>query len=114
MASHWGSYQHPQLELLLADSDENQERVSSLKMLDKLKEDTISEAVLGQDLTNRLCRNLIRKHARLQAVKPVMWGGRTPTAAGIEKLATACMDEWTRALTQMLRHWEAPPSTTGR
>lgn len=59
-------------------------------------------------------RGLIAKHARLLAVKPAMWGGRTPTAAGVEKLATACVGEWTRALDQMLRQWTSPPSIAGR
>ncbi|MCJ1314920.1 hypothetical protein MMC15_000234 [Xylographa vitiligo] len=58
--------------------------------------------------------NLIPKHARQLAVKPQMWGGRTPTAAGVEQLAAACIAEWTRALTQLLRHWDSPPTTTGR
>ncbi|KAG7008503.1 hypothetical protein G7Y79_00005g016440 [Physcia stellaris] len=58
-------------------------------------------------------KGLIAKHARLLAVKPTMWGGRTPTAAGVEKLATACINEWTRALDQMLRNWSTA-STSGR
>lgn len=52
---------------------------------------------------------LIAKHARTLATKPAMWGGRTPTAAGVEKLASACVAEWTRALDQMLRNWTSPP-----
>ena len=52
---------------------------------------------------------LIAKHARTLAAKPAMWGGRTPTAAGVEKLAIACVAEWTRALDQMLRNWTSPP-----
>lgn len=52
---------------------------------------------------------LIAKHARTLAAKPAMWGGRTPTAAGVEKLAIACVAEWTRALDQMLRNWASPP-----
>lgn len=59
-------------------------------------------------------RGLIPTHARQLAVKPAMWGGRTPTAAGVEKLATACVAEWTRALDQLLRNWTTPPSLTGR
>ncbi|MCJ1396347.1 hypothetical protein MMC18_009237 [Xylographa bjoerkii] len=59
-------------------------------------------------------QNLIPKHARQLAVKPQMWGGRTPTAAGVEQLAAACVAEWTRALNQLLRHWDSPPTTTGR
>ncbi|KAL8790414.1 MAG: hypothetical protein Q9195_006371 [Heterodermia aff. obscurata] len=65
-------------------------------------------------LTKIKNQNLITKHARLLARKPTMWGGQTPTAAGVEKLATACIKEWTRALEQMLRNWSTPPSTTGR
>ncbi|MCJ1481110.1 hypothetical protein MMC06_001266 [Schaereria dolodes] len=65
-------------------------------------------------LTKIQCEKLIVKHARQLAVKPAMWGGRTPTAAGVEQLATACVTEWTRALTQLLRHWDSPPTLTGR
>ena len=56
---------------------------------------------------------LIEKHARRLARKPTMWGGQTPTAANATILATACMEEWTRALTQLLRHWESPPIVSG-
>ncbi|MCJ1278852.1 hypothetical protein MMC21_006671 [Puttea exsequens] len=56
--------------------------------------------------------SLIRKHARTMAAKPSMWGGRNPTAANVEKLATACQAEWTRALEQMLRQWATPPKRT--
>ena len=55
-------------------------------------------------------RNLVAKHARQQAAKPVMWGGKTPSAGQVEQLANACASEWTRALHQLLRHWEAPPT----
>ena len=64
-------------------------------------------------LTENLHRNLIRKHARLLAVKPTMWGGRNPSPSGVDKLSTACEQEWTRALTQMLRQWGTPPSKSG-
>ncbi|KIV91076.1 hypothetical protein PV10_05659 [Exophiala mesophila] len=57
--------------------------------------------------------NLIKKHARALASKASTWGGRRPTAAEFEKLVNACVVEWSRALRQMLRHWEKPPSTTG-
>ncbi|KAL2007377.1 hypothetical protein VTN00DRAFT_8815 [Thermoascus crustaceus] len=57
---------------------------------------------------------LIPKHARALAARPAMWGGRTPSAANIDQLADACIAEWTRALHQMLRHWDVPPTTTGR
>ncbi|MCJ1364540.1 hypothetical protein MMC16_003651 [Acarospora aff. strigata] len=64
-------------------------------------------------LTKIQTENLIVKHARLLAAKPAMWGGQIPTAAGTEQLAAACISEWSRALGQMLRHWDTPPSTTG-
>lgn len=59
-------------------------------------------------------RGLIKKHARLLAAKPAMWGGRSPSSSQVEKLTTACQTEWTRALEQMLRQWATPPSTSGR
>ncbi|KAI9697399.1 MAG: hypothetical protein M1836_004677 [Candelina mexicana] len=57
---------------------------------------------------------LITKHARSQAALPKQWGGRKATSAGINQLADAFIAEWTWALGQMLRHWESPPTTTGR
>ena len=63
---------------------------------------------------NMPLRGLIARHARALATKPAMWGNRAPTAAGVQQLANACIAEWTRAVRQMLRHWDAPPSTTGR
>lgn len=65
-------------------------------------------------LTPIIHRSLIKKHARQLAAKPTMWGGRNPTSANVEKLANACIDEWTRALSQMLRQWDSPPSTSGQ
>ncbi|KAI9809340.1 MAG: hypothetical protein M1825_002632 [Sarcosagium campestre] len=59
-------------------------------------------------------QHLIQKHASLMAQKPSMWGNRTPTAAGVAQLARTFVVEWNSALTQMLRHWESPPVTTGR
>ncbi|KAL8651149.1 MAG: hypothetical protein Q9210_003417 [Variospora velana] len=52
-------------------------------------------------------RSLIPHHARLLAAKPAMWGGKKPSAADVQKLATMCTNEWTRALTTLLRHWDA-------
>jgi len=74
----------------------------------------IPRHILASLLTTTFHRSLIRKHARTMAAKPAMWGGRNPTAANVEKLATACQTEWTRALEQMLRQWATPPSTSGR
>ncbi|KAI9837204.1 MAG: hypothetical protein M1837_003083 [Sclerophora amabilis] len=56
---------------------------------------------------------LIVKHATSMAQQPSMWGNRTPTPVGISQLANAFVSEWTRALRQMLRHWEAAPSAMG-
>ena len=39
-----------------------------------------------------------------------MWGGKTPSSGQIEQLAAACNSEWTRALHQLLRHWETAPT----
>ncbi|KAI4092413.1 MAG: hypothetical protein LQ344_003478 [Seirophora lacunosa] len=50
---------------------------------------------------------LIPRHARLLAAKPAMWGGKKPSAADVEKLATVCADAWTRALMTLLRNWDA-------
>ncbi|KAH0846632.1 hypothetical protein AYO21_11457 [Fonsecaea monophora] len=57
--------------------------------------------------------NLIAKHARALASKASTWGGRRPTKEEFERLVNACVAEWTRALRQMLKHWDKPPSTTG-
>ncbi|KAI4123766.1 MAG: hypothetical protein LQ338_005115 [Usnochroma carphineum] len=51
-------------------------------------------------------QSLIPRHARLLAAKPAMWGGKAPSAADVEQLAAACTNEWTRALTTLLRHWD--------
>jgi len=57
--------------------------------------------------------NLVAKHARALASKASTWGGRRPTKDEFERLVAACVAEWTRALRQMLKHWDKPPSTTG-
>ncbi|KAI9805009.1 MAG: hypothetical protein M1833_006312 [Piccolia ochrophora] len=59
-------------------------------------------------------KQLIKKHANIMAQKPSMWGNRTPTAAGVAQLSSNFVNEWTYAVGQMLRHWDSPPSTTGR
>ena len=56
-------------------------------------------------------RSLIKKHARQLAAKPAMWGGKSPTPGGIDKLATACVSEWTRAIENMLKQWTSPPKS---
>jgi hypothetical protein len=59
-------------------------------------------------------RQLIPKHARELAVKPEMWGGYQPSDENLQQLADACIEQWTRALRHMLRHWETPPTVTGQ
>ncbi|KAL8802382.1 MAG: hypothetical protein Q9182_003872 [Xanthomendoza sp. 2 TL-2023] len=49
---------------------------------------------------------MIAAHARALAAKPVMWGGRKPSGAEVQKLAAACEGEWTRVVGLLLRHWE--------
>jgi len=52
---------------------------------------------------------LIPYYARYQASLPTMWGGRVPTAEGVDQLAGAFTAEWNWAINQMLRHWDQPP-----
>ncbi|KAJ9257853.1 hypothetical protein C8Q69DRAFT_508433 [Paecilomyces variotii] len=59
-------------------------------------------------------KQLIPKHARILAAKPAMWGDKQPTPELIEWLSNECIKEWTAAVQLMLRHWETPPTTTGR
>ncbi|KAL1970253.1 hypothetical protein VTN77DRAFT_5413 [Rasamsonia byssochlamydoides] len=58
--------------------------------------------------------NLIPKHARELAARPQMWGGIQPSPEHVNQLANACIEEWTRALRHMLRHWDAPPTVDGK
>ncbi|KAL2394488.1 hypothetical protein ABEF93_000117 [Exophiala dermatitidis] len=50
--------------------------------------------------------NLVVKHARALASKSSTWGGRRPTQAEFDRLVNTCAAEWTRAVRQMLRHWD--------
>ncbi|KAI9675286.1 MAG: hypothetical protein M1817_001188 [Caeruleum heppii] len=65
-------------------------------------------------LTKINAEGLIQKHAHLQARQPGMWGNRSPNAAQVSQLAATLINEWQRALRQLLRNWETAPSTTGR
>ncbi|CZR51700.1 uncharacterized protein PAC_01577 [Phialocephala subalpina] len=56
---------------------------------------------------------MIETYAASEAAKPDMWGGRIPEAEEAEQLAACFAYEWNRALEQMLRHWDTPPTTTG-
>lgn len=53
--------------------------------------------------------NLIPSHAHATAMKPQMWGGRVPDAQSAAQLTAVLIQEWTRAVDQMLRHWSSPP-----
>ncbi|KAK3052118.1 hypothetical protein LTR09_006710 [Extremus antarcticus] len=53
---------------------------------------------------------LIQTFARVQASRPEMWGGRNPPAEAVQQLTDAFCEEWTSALAQLLRYWEAPPT----
>ncbi|KAL5377514.1 hypothetical protein DPSP01_009705 [Paraphaeosphaeria sporulosa] len=52
---------------------------------------------------------LIPYYAHYQASQPTMWGGQTPSSAGIAQLTNAFVSEWHGAVQQMLAHWEQPP-----
>ncbi|KAL1987123.1 hypothetical protein VTN96DRAFT_4729 [Rasamsonia emersonii] len=58
--------------------------------------------------------NLIPKHARALASRPEMWGAIQPSPQHVDQLANEWIQEWTRALHHMLRHWDTPPTVTGR
>ncbi|KZF20795.1 hypothetical protein L228DRAFT_284725 [Xylona heveae TC161] len=57
---------------------------------------------------------LITKHAHSLASRPTMWGNTTPSPANVRQLAREFINEWTWAISQMLRHWETPPTVTGQ
>lgn len=61
--------------------------------------------VLAKIHTDRL----ITTYARAQASRPEMWGGRIPLADSVEQLAEAFVKEWSAALAQLLKYWEAAP-----
>lgn len=61
--------------------------------------------VLAKTHTDRL----IPTYARSQAAKPEMWGGRMPSEESVTKLAEVFIQEWQRALGELLRYWEIPP-----
>ncbi|KAH8684811.1 hypothetical protein BGZ60DRAFT_366248 [Tricladium varicosporioides] len=57
--------------------------------------------------------SMVNSYASVEAAKPEMWGGRTPDAEEARQLAECFAWEWNEAVSQMLRHWESPPTTTG-
>lgn len=60
-------------------------------------------------LTKTHTDRFIPVYARAQAARPEMWGGRVPRAEAVTQLAEAFVQEWSTALAQLLRYWEAPP-----
>ncbi|KAI4126657.1 MAG: hypothetical protein LQ347_004884 [Umbilicaria vellea] len=92
----------------------------SSELLDEAKWQVIEDPESGRSwnycwlvLTKIRDEQLVTKHAYLLAAKPAMWGGYIPTTERVEQLAAVCIDEWTAAVNQMLRHWDTPPTTTG-
>ncbi|KAJ8067093.1 hypothetical protein OCU04_004471 [Sclerotinia nivalis] len=57
---------------------------------------------------------MIQTYATIEAAKPEMWGGRLPEAEEAAQLAACFAYEWQTALDTILRHWETPPTTTGK
>lgn len=53
---------------------------------------------------------LIPYYARYQASLPAMWAGHTPSSEQITQLTNAFVAEWNYAISQMLRHWDQPPT----
>ncbi|RDL36557.1 Uncharacterized protein BP5553_05909 [Venustampulla echinocandica] len=56
---------------------------------------------------------MIESYSTREAAAPDMWGGRVPDTDEAQQLAACFSWEWNEALSQLLRHWEAPPTTTG-
>ncbi|KAJ9294568.1 hypothetical protein DTO271G3_6836 [Paecilomyces variotii] len=86
-------------------------------ILTKIQEKSVSSSWVLISMAPTLTpsnRQLIPKHARILAEKPAMWGDKQPTPELIEWLSNECIKEWTAAVQLMLRHWETPPTTTGR
>ncbi|KAL7275604.1 hypothetical protein RUND412_001436 [Rhizina undulata] len=52
---------------------------------------------------------MIGEFALKTAYQPVMWGGEVPDTASANQLAIVLVDQWSRAVEQMLRHWMSPP-----
>ena len=82
-------------------------------VLTKIQAQYVTPGSPSDHLADMYSRHLIQKHADSEARKPAMWGGKKPTSAHVAKLAQAFVAEWSRAVAQMLRHWDSPPSTTG-
>ncbi|KAK2606269.1 hypothetical protein QQS21_003317 [Conoideocrella luteorostrata] len=53
---------------------------------------------------------LIAVYATLEAMKPEMWGGKSPSPEDISQLAACFEAEWSAAVDRMLRHWSTPPT----
>ncbi|KAH7359916.1 hypothetical protein BKA66DRAFT_514938 [Pyrenochaeta sp. MPI-SDFR-AT-0127] len=53
---------------------------------------------------------LVPYYARYQASLPAMWAGHTPSSEQLTQLTNAFIAEWNYAISQMLRHWDQPPT----
>lgn len=53
---------------------------------------------------------LIAAYARLEALKPEMWGDKQAGEGDVARLAACFEGEWDAAVETMLRHWTVPPT----
>lgn len=53
---------------------------------------------------------LIATYSVMEASKPSMWGGLVPNEADVFKLSSCFAQEWTLAVSIMLKHWPAAPA----
>lgn len=53
---------------------------------------------------------LIAYYAHYQAAQPASWSGVTPSGEQVRELSERLQREWERAVTQLLRYWEEPPT----
>jgi hypothetical protein len=53
---------------------------------------------------------LVAAYAAMEAMKPDMWGNKSPSAQDVAQLATCFETEWMNAVDRMLRHWTREPT----
>ncbi|KAA8911689.1 hypothetical protein FN846DRAFT_935276 [Sphaerosporella brunnea] len=56
---------------------------------------------------------MIPDYAHRTSRQPAMWGGVVPDPRHAAELASVLIQEWTRAVDQLLRHWPTPPTLDG-
>lgn len=49
-------------------------------------------------------------YAASEALRPEMWGGRSPTPEEAAQLTQCFEFEWNSAVTTLLRHWHVMPT----